>query len=211
MATIKSDQAVLEFRALFQKELEKLADRLAREMVDAMNASTDANNWFREDVKRYVTSKVTPNGSKWSAVVGLVGDKIPERVYYKAFIMAYGSGIHINKGDNLWFNDFYTGDYQGSPYWNPNRFPSGAITYRPLGEKYYDFYNDTFRTGHGPNKNGEYHALQLKSFKGIPWFNNAIEKMGLNNKKYIDDKIMDIVKDCASTILKKYGVKGAVL
>lgn len=191
---INADALILKFRESFQRKLSNFAESIAKEMVSLIGVGSDADI-FASEVKSYVKTKILQQDSKWQALVGLVGDDIPEDIYYKAFIMAYGSGINVNSKDNPWFDEFFTGNYNGMRYWNPHRFKSGAITYRELDEPYYDFYHDTINRGHGPNKNGEYHALPLKSFVGNPWFNNALEKAGIPNRAYIDGKITEFAKE----------------
>ncbi len=202
MAKVKhfnSDGYVAEFRELFYKRLEEFADKLAREMVNSMNGGTDAEAFFKSEVIHYVRKSITRTGSKFNALVGVID--APEHIYFKAFIMAYGSGIYMNTKDNPWFSDYQNGEYSGTKYWNVMRRAT-EITYRPLGETYYDFYNDTFSSGRGAIKDGSYPALDnLKMFHGDAWYNNAIEKMGLNNEQYIRDKIAEIGLACFNQVV----------
>ena len=193
MRTFDADGYVREGLAMFYKYLEEFAEKIAADMKASMTGSTRAVQWFKSDVERHVKTKMMREGNKFNCLIGLID--ADESIYYKGFIMAYGSGVHINKKDNPWFDDFLTGSYDGAKYWNIMRPASNAITYRPLGERYYDFFHNTFAEGHGPDSKGNFRSLPLMSFEAqdTPWFNRAVELNGVNNKEYINKKVEELM------------------
>lgn len=193
MAKFDADGYAREGLNLFYKYLEEFADKVVEDMKKYTHDSTWAADKFSSEVVRYMKQSVMRKGSKFNCIIGL--QAAPEHIYYKAFIIAYGSGIHMNEKDNPWITEFRTGTYEGCKYWNAMRPKSNAIVYRPAGETYYDFYNNSFKEGHGPNKKGEYRALPLMSIKGqdSPWFNRALELNGITNKEHMDNKIKDMM------------------